>query len=75
MAKIIKLPAYVWKYIFKFTFKASYFLKFEILIRLVLKNFWRFILTNQHLIYKAILLVACSFLVVYLFPKGAKFKY
>ena len=75
MPKIIKLPAYVWKYIFKFTFKASYFLKFEILIRLVLKNFWRFILTNQHLIYKAILLVACSFLVVYLFPKGAKFKY
>tara|TARA_B100001059_G_scaffold187099_1_gene189191 strand:- start:301 stop:2451 length:2151 start_codon:yes stop_codon:yes gene_type:complete len=75
LAKIIKLPAYVWKYIFKFTFKASYFLKFEILIRLVLKNFWRFILTNQHLIYKATLLVACSFLVVYLFPKGAKFKY
>jgi putative nucleotidyltransferase with HDIG domain len=40
-----------------------------------LKKFWRFILTNQNLIYKAILLVACSFLVVYLFPKGAKFKY
>ena len=41
----------------------------------MLKKFWRFILTNQNLIYKAILLVACSFLVVYLFPKGAKFKY
>jgi putative nucleotidyltransferase with HDIG domain len=40
-----------------------------------LKKFWRFILTNQNLIYKAILLVACTFLVVYLFPKGAKFKY
>ena len=40
-----------------------------------MKNFWRFILTNQHLIYKAILLVVCSIVIVYLFPKGAKFKY
>ena len=41
----------------------------------MLKKIWRFILTNQNLIYKAILLVVCSFLIVYLFPKGAKFKY
>lgn len=40
-----------------------------------MKNFWRFILTNQNLIYKTILMVGCSFLVVYLFPKGATFKY
>jgi hypothetical protein len=40
-----------------------------------LKNFWRLILTNQNLIYKTILMVGCSFLVVYLFPKGATFKY
>ena len=32
-------------------------------------------MTNQQLIYKALLLIACSFLVVYFFPKGAKFKY
>ncbi len=35
----------------------------------------RFILTNQNIIYKVILLSICSFLIVYLFPKGAKFKY
>jgi len=40
-----------------------------------LKNFWRFLLTNQNLIYKGILLATCSFLIVYLFPKGATFKY
>ena len=40
-----------------------------------MKNFWRLILTNQNLIYKTILMVGCSFLVVYLFPKGATFKY
>ena len=40
-----------------------------------MKNFWNFFLTNQQLIYKALLLTACSFLVVYFFPKGAKFKY
>ncbi|MEK9604062.1 MAG: HDIG domain-containing metalloprotein [Flavobacteriaceae bacterium] len=40
-----------------------------------MKNFWRFILTHQNLIYKVILMVSCSFLIVYLFPKGATFKY
>ena len=40
-----------------------------------MKNFWRFLLTNQNLIYKGILLATCSFLIVYLFPKGATFKY
>ncbi len=40
-----------------------------------MKNFWDFILTNQNLIYKAILMGSCSFLIVYLFPKGATFKY
>ncbi|MEC7068825.1 MAG: HDIG domain-containing metalloprotein [Bacteroidota bacterium] len=40
-----------------------------------MKKIWRFILTNQNLIYKGFLMVVCSFLIVYLFPKGAKFKY
>tara|TARA_A100001011_G_scaffold213371_1_gene221472 strand:- start:171 stop:2216 length:2046 start_codon:yes stop_codon:yes gene_type:complete len=40
-----------------------------------LKKLWRLILTNQKLIYKALLLSFCSFLIVYLFPKGATFKY
>ena len=40
-----------------------------------MKKLWRFILTNQKLIYKALLLAFCSFLIVYLFPKGATFKY
>ena len=40
-----------------------------------MKNLWRFVLTNQNNIYKALLLVVCSFLIVYLFPKGGTFKY
>ena len=42
---------------------------------MILKNLWRFTLTHQHFIYKALLLVSCSILIVYLFPKAAKFKY
>ncbi len=53
----------------------SYFTKFEGLYIKILKKLWRLILTNQKLIYKALLLSFCSFLIVYLFPKGATFKY
>ena len=67
--------SYNLKYIFKFIVLDSYFTKFEGLYIKILKKLWRFILTNQKLIYKALLLAFCSFLIVYLFPKGATFKY
>jgi len=40
-----------------------------------LKNLWQFILKNQSFIYKGLLLIGSSFLIVYLFPKGGTFKY
>ena len=40
-----------------------------------MKNIWRFILKNQSFIYKGLLLLVSSFLIVYLFPKGGTFKY
>ena len=40
-----------------------------------MKNFWRYILKNQSFIYKGMILLASSFLIVYLFPKGGTFKY
>lgn len=50
-------------------------IKFELITDFELKNLWRFILTNQTFIYKGLLLLGSSFLVVYLFPKGGTFKY
>ena len=40
-----------------------------------MKNLWQFILKNQSFIYKGLLLIGSSFLIVYLFPKGGTFKY
>ena len=40
-----------------------------------MKNLWQFILKNQSFIYKGLLLIVSSFLIVYLFPKGGTFKY
>ena len=40
-----------------------------------MKKIWRFILKNQSFIYKGLLLLVSSFLIVYLFPKGGTFKY
>ncbi len=40
-----------------------------------MKNLWQFILKNQSFIYKGLLLLGSSFLIVYLFPKGGTFKY
>ena len=40
-----------------------------------MKNFWQYILKNQSFIYKGMILLASSFLIVYLFPKGGTFKY
>ena len=57
----------------------NYFIKHQISLNLdlifVLKNFWRYILKNQSFIYKGMILLASSFLIVYLFPKGGTFKY
>ena len=49
-------------------------IKFELITDFELKNLWRFILTNQTFIYKGLLLLGSSFLVVYLFPKGGTFN-
>lgn len=40
-----------------------------------MKKIWRFLLKNQSFIYKGLLLLVSSFLIVYLFPKGGTFKY
>lgn len=40
-----------------------------------MKKIWRFFLKNQSFIYKGLLLLVSSFLIVYLFPKGGTFKY
>jgi putative nucleotidyltransferase with HDIG domain len=52
----------------------SYLLKFDFYTA-VLKNFWHLFLNHQKTIFRILLLVGCSFLIVYLFPKGASFKY
>ena len=51
------------------------FIKFEINSYFQLKKIWRFLLKNQSFIYKGLLLLVSSFLIVYLFPKGGTFKY
>ena len=51
------------------------FIKFEINSYFQLNKIWRFLLKNQSFIYKGLLLLISSFLIVYLFPKGGTFKY
>ena len=73
MTKIIKLKSYVWNYIFKFTIKVSYFLKFEILIRFIEKILALYIDQSKPDLQRD--LVGGMQFLDYLFPKGAKFKY
>lgn len=40
-----------------------------------LKSFWKFIVAQQGLIYKSILILASSIFLLYLFPRGGQFKY
>ncbi|NND88806.1 MAG: HDIG domain-containing protein [Flavobacteriaceae bacterium] len=40
-----------------------------------MKNFFRLLTKNQSLLYKGILFISATFLVIYLFPKGGQFKY
>jgi len=40
-----------------------------------MKNFFRLLTKNQSLIYKAVLFISATFLIIYLLPKGGKFKY
>ena len=40
-----------------------------------MKKIFQFIFLNKSLIYKSILYLSTAFLLIYLFPKEAKFKY
>ena len=40
-----------------------------------MKSFWKYIISQQHLIYKSLLILSSSILILYLFPSGGQFKY
>ena len=40
-----------------------------------LRSFWKFIVAQQGLIYKSLLILASSIFLLYLLPRGGQFKY
>ena len=40
-----------------------------------MKSFWKYIISQQNLIYKSLLIFSSSILILYLFPLGGQFKY
>ena len=40
-----------------------------------MKSFWKYIISKQNLIYKSLLILSSSILILYLFPLGGQFKY
>ena len=40
-----------------------------------MKSFWKYIISQQNLIYKSLLILSSSILILYLFPLGGQFKY
>ena len=40
-----------------------------------MKSFWKFIVSQQGLIYKSLLILTSSIFLLYLFPRGGQFKY
>ncbi|MEK9614162.1 MAG: hypothetical protein VW080_09605, partial [Flavobacteriaceae bacterium] len=40
-----------------------------------MKSFWKYIVSQQSLIYKSLLIISTSVLILYLFPIGGQFKY
>ena len=39
------------------------------------KSFWKYIISQQNIIYKSLLILSSSILILYLFPLGGQFKY
>jgi len=42
---------------------------------LILKTFWNYLVAKQNILYKSILILSSSLLILYLFPIGGQFKY
>ena len=40
-----------------------------------MKSFWKYIISKQNLIYKSLIILTSSILILYLFPLGGQFKY
>ena len=42
---------------------------------MILKTFWNYLVAKQNILYKSILILSSSLLILYLFPIGGQFKY
>lgn len=40
-----------------------------------MKSFWKYIIAQQSIIYKSLLIISCSVFILYIFPRSGQFKY